>query len=117
MDHEFRRVLSLKVIVEGQKSLDYLQGLLIYLAWYPVHVSPKHNQSFMYMSLAISLAVDLGLDKSKPSISCMSKIDTKGLIDGNQFSMAAKRAHLGCYYMSVLLLLLCFYCDIAGERP
>jgi hypothetical protein len=33
MDYEFRRVLGLKVIVERQKSLDFLQGLLIYIAW------------------------------------------------------------------------------------
>lgn len=33
IDHEFRRVLSSKVIVEGKKSLDFLQGLLIYIAW------------------------------------------------------------------------------------
>lgn len=34
IDHEFRRVLSSKVIVEGKKSLDFLQGLLIYIAWW-----------------------------------------------------------------------------------
>jgi hypothetical protein len=33
MDHEFRRILSTKVIVEGQKSLDFLQGMLVYIAW------------------------------------------------------------------------------------
>jgi hypothetical protein len=33
MDHEFRRILSSKVIVEGQKSLDFLQGMLLYIAW------------------------------------------------------------------------------------
>lgn len=33
MDHEFRRVLSSKVVVEGQKSLDFLQGMLVYIAW------------------------------------------------------------------------------------
>jgi hypothetical protein len=33
LDHEFRRVLSQKIIVEGQKSLDFLQGLLVYIAW------------------------------------------------------------------------------------
>lgn len=32
MNHEFRRVLSIKVIFEGKKSLEYLQGLLIYIA-------------------------------------------------------------------------------------
>lgn len=33
MDHEFRRILSEKVVVEGQKSLDFLQGLLLYICW------------------------------------------------------------------------------------
>lgn len=33
MDHEFRRILSGKVIIEGQKSLDFLQGMLVYIAW------------------------------------------------------------------------------------
>lgn len=34
LNHEYKRILSSKVIVEGKKSLDYLQGLLIYIAWY-----------------------------------------------------------------------------------
>jgi hypothetical protein len=33
LDHEFRRILSSKIVVEGQKSLDFLQGLLLYIAW------------------------------------------------------------------------------------
>jgi hypothetical protein len=33
LDHEFRRILSTKVIVGAQKSLDFLQGLLVYIAW------------------------------------------------------------------------------------
>jgi hypothetical protein len=33
LDHEFRRVLSAKIIVEGRKSMDFLQGLLVYVSW------------------------------------------------------------------------------------
>lgn len=33
LEYEFKRVLSSKVICEEVKGLDYLQGLLIYLAW------------------------------------------------------------------------------------
>jgi hypothetical protein len=33
LDHEFKRVLSEKIICEGRKSLDFLQGLLVYIAW------------------------------------------------------------------------------------
>ena len=32
-DQEFRRILSAKIIIDGRKSLDYLQGLLVYIAW------------------------------------------------------------------------------------
>lgn len=32
MNQEFKRVLSSEVVMEGRKSLDFLQGLLIYLA-------------------------------------------------------------------------------------
>jgi hypothetical protein len=34
LDHEFKRVLSEKIICEGRKSLDFLQGLLVYIAWF-----------------------------------------------------------------------------------
>lgn len=33
LDHEFKRILSTKVIVEGRKSLDFIQGILVYVAW------------------------------------------------------------------------------------
>lgn len=32
-DERFRRVMSERVIVHGEKSLDYVQGLLVYIAW------------------------------------------------------------------------------------
>jgi hypothetical protein len=32
-DERFRRVLSERIVFHGEKSLDYLQGLLVYLAW------------------------------------------------------------------------------------
>jgi hypothetical protein len=34
LDAKFRRVLSEKTIERDEKSLDLLQGLLVYLAWY-----------------------------------------------------------------------------------
>lgn len=63
-------------------------------------MSPKNNQSFMYMSLAISLVEDLGLDREKPGQMGFTTINPEGLIDGDGFSKAAKRAYLGCYYLS-----------------
>ena len=34
LDEEFRNALSSKVVINGEKSIDVLQGLLVYLAWY-----------------------------------------------------------------------------------
>lgn len=52
------------------------------------------------MNLAISLIADLGLDQEKPITDNFNEIDTRGLTDGDDFSKEAKRAYLGCYYLS-----------------
>jgi hypothetical protein len=54
----------------------------------------------MYMNLAISLATDLGLDRELPNLSNFNAIRTEGLIEDDMFTKAAKRAYLGCYYLS-----------------
>jgi hypothetical protein len=33
-DERFRRVLSKRIVFHDEKSLDYIQGLLVYIAWY-----------------------------------------------------------------------------------
>ena len=55
----------------------------------------------MYMNLAISLVTDLGLDRDIPNPSAFSDFDLKGLYteDGG-YSVAAKQAYLGTYYLS-----------------
>lgn len=54
----------------------------------------------MYMNLAISLTSDLGLDRDVPNLNGFSNISSEGLIDGTSFTDAARRAYLGCYYLS-----------------
>ncbi|TAQ85997.1 hypothetical protein B7494_g5656 [Chlorociboria aeruginascens] len=103
IDEEFRRVLSMKVIVEGKKSLDFLQGILVYVAWYPMMTKPKNNQAFMYMNLSTSLSVDLELNQEYPSTNGFNSISTEGLIQNGSFTIAAKTAYLGCYYLSSCL--------------
>jgi hypothetical protein len=52
------------------------------------------------MNLAVSLTVDLGLDEEVPNPLNFNAINTQGLIEGVLFTKAAKRAYLGCYYLS-----------------
>ncbi|KAH7348525.1 hypothetical protein BKA65DRAFT_398517, partial [Rhexocercosporidium sp. MPI-PUGE-AT-0058] len=101
INHEFRRVLSSQVLLQGQRSLDFLQGLLVYIAWYPAHVNPRDTTSFMYMNLAISLLIDLGLDQETPSANKSdAAVTSTDLVEGDHFTEAARRTYLGCYYMS-----------------
>jgi hypothetical protein len=68
---------------------------------YPVHTNPKNNQSFMYMNLAISLVTDLGLDRETPNPSAFNDFDLSGLYTKEgDYSLAAKQAYLGTYYLS-----------------
>lgn len=52
------------------------------------------------MGLAISLVIDLGLDRETPNENILNMHDNDGLIEDGAFSAAAKRAYLGCYYLS-----------------
>jgi hypothetical protein len=61
----------------------------------------------MYMNLAISLVTDLGLDRETPNPSAFSDFDLTGLYtkEGG-YSIAAKQAYLGTYYLSSAYLVL-----------
>ena len=56
----------------------------------------------MYMNIAVSMTIDMGLDgrQSVERITRNPNVDIKDLFDGEEFTMAAKRAFLGCYYLS-----------------
>ncbi|KAK8005256.1 hypothetical protein PG990_011293 [Apiospora arundinis] len=61
-DDEFRKVLGLKFVTSGERSLELLQGLLIYNAWYPYHLRPNDRRTAQYLRMAVDVISDLGLD-------------------------------------------------------
>ncbi|KAI3326959.1 hypothetical protein HD806DRAFT_485602 [Xylariaceae sp. AK1471] len=91
-DEEFRKVLGLKFVAGGERSLELLQGILIYCAWYPFHLRPKNKQSYQYLKMAVDIVHDLELEQEA---------------DIDLFTMAPEqrarkldniRAVLGCFY-------------------
>ncbi|KAL7965361.1 hypothetical protein HDV63DRAFT_387455 [Trichoderma sp. SZMC 28014] len=62
-DEEFRKVLGLKFVAGGERSIELLQGTLIYCAWYPFHLRPKNKQAFQYLRMAGDMVCDMGLDQ------------------------------------------------------
>ena len=83
LDNEFRSTLCAKVVIDGEKSIDLLQGLLVHLAWsvvlevydtasmrpkltyfrYHFYYIPRNQQSYQFLQIAIGMTIDLGLDQ------------------------------------------------------
>ncbi|EXA40195.1 hypothetical protein FOQG_01262 [Fusarium oxysporum f. sp. raphani 54005] len=91
-DDEFRKVLGLKFVASGERSMELLQGILIYCAWYPFHLRPKNRQAFQYYRMAGDLLSDLDLDQEMPNLD--------NTIPGDMSSMQLDRlrAYLAYHY-------------------
>ncbi|KAI0130178.1 hypothetical protein BJ170DRAFT_304961 [Xylariales sp. AK1849] len=92
-DEEFRKVLGLKFVTGGERSLELLQGILVYCAWYPFHLRPKHRQAFQYLKMAAEIAHDLELDQEQTFASQFNTALTPE-------DFAGFRAFLACYYLA-----------------
>jgi hypothetical protein len=85
LDSGFREVLSQRVLVHGEKSLDILQGLLVYLAWHPFHLRPLSRQVNQFVQMAATMTMDL-------------KLHT--VPETTERNIEEKRAYLGCFYIA-----------------
>ncbi|GLA00597.1 hypothetical protein AnigIFM60653_009347 [Aspergillus niger] len=84
LDERFRRVLSERIIFYGEKSMDYVQGLLVYMAWRPLHIRPLSRQGSQFMQILLTMIIDLKLTE-------------------NMHDKAARDVCLGCFSLSSLL--------------
>ncbi|KAK3330612.1 hypothetical protein B0H66DRAFT_69338 [Apodospora peruviana] len=87
-DEEFRKILGLKFVAGGERSIELLQGLVIYVAWYPFHLRPRNKQAFQYVRMTVDIVNDLELDLDPGS--------NGGEV--TQDRLEAIRAYLGSYY-------------------
>lgn len=92
----FRLTLSSKAIVEGERSLDLMLGLLVYLAWHHRYMSKQ--QIYQELCLLAGMATDLGLYQSK---------QRKDSEDAHM-AMERDRAFCGCYYICCSLSIMGF---------
>lgn len=92
-DEEFRKIFALKLVAGGERSLELLQGILIYCLWYPFHLRPKVKQVFQYTRMAADLVHDLELD-----------VDARGTTAGEEHMTPERldsiRAYIAQYYLS-----------------
>ncbi|KAH7321689.1 hypothetical protein BKA65DRAFT_86585 [Rhexocercosporidium sp. MPI-PUGE-AT-0058] len=101
---ELRESLSRRILVNGEKSLDLLQGILIYLTWYHYYFHPEREQIYQLCQMAVAMTVDLKLDKPlHQGQSHFNASDIMPFLGHSLPSLAeieAMRAYLGCYFLT-----------------
>ncbi|CZR59098.1 related to cercosporin resistance protein [Phialocephala subalpina] len=105
IEKELKETLSRKLIVSAEKSLDLIQGILVYLAWYHFYFDVDNQQLYQLCQMATSLAVDIGINKpleqTKESSSLVLARTTFFLPSSVSLEdLEARRTYLGCYYVS-----------------
>ncbi|KAI1734805.1 hypothetical protein F4680DRAFT_330712 [Xylaria scruposa] len=92
-DEEFRKVLGLKFVAGGERSLELLQGVLIYCCWYPFHLRPRNKQSYQYLRMAVDIVHDLEMEQAANLDLPYSTVPER-----RARKLDDIRVLLGCYY-------------------
>ncbi len=109
LEKTLRVSLLESILLNGEKSLDLLAALLVYLAWYHFYCVPKMEASTQLIHLAISMCLDLGLHlKPEEAVAIKIGMNLQHYRNGEEweenhdefFSSEARRLLLGCYYFS-----------------
>ncbi|KAB5549622.1 hypothetical protein GE09DRAFT_179657 [Coniochaeta sp. 2T2.1] len=107
MRPQIRLILSYiaeHALVQSDKSLDLLQGIIIVLGWYHHHCL-AHAQMNNLTSLATSLVADLGLNRRPPPPELKSFNFSHSKVPETPASNEEKRALLAAWYLSSLVAL------------
>ncbi|KAF2275747.1 uncharacterized protein EI97DRAFT_71001 [Westerdykella ornata] len=90
LSQDFRKVVMAKII-NGVRSLDLVQALLVFIAWHHQYMDSNTTPVGLLLHFCITLAGELGLDDIPPGPQSEAE---------HRSSREAKRAFLGCYYVS-----------------
>ncbi|KAL2428740.1 hypothetical protein ABEF95_006154 [Exophiala dermatitidis] len=109
MAKAFRELVSHRILVKGEQSLDLLQGLLVYIAWYHLHI-PLGPQLTNLVHLAMAMVADLGLHRSAqiklwskpPGTAAMGYFVRDGQAPAAR-TLAERRAFLGCFCITFIV--------------
>lgn len=105
-DEEFRKILGLKFVAGGERSVELLLGLVIYIAWYPFHLRPRNKQAFQYVRMTVDIVNDLELDQDNYSYLGMDEVSPERLEE--------IRVYLGSYYLVSKYVSLCILPFFSG---
>ncbi|OQU94426.1 hypothetical protein CLAIMM_00782 [Cladophialophora immunda] len=102
---ELKRIISERVLIGNERSIELLQALLVHLSWIHYHFHPLNKQSYMLLQMAIALVMDLDLDRCPAHRdqrvgSYFCRLNVEGNLPSQcQRTIAETRALLGCFYL------------------
>ncbi|KAJ5758009.1 uncharacterized protein N7511_006703, partial [Penicillium nucicola] len=97
LNREMVRLYSERFFIEGEKSLELVQALLLMIIFYFPPASPLKLQFYQYTHIASTMALEIGL-ANKRRVS--KKSDRKGRHEPHDELLAEQaRAVLGCYHL------------------
>ncbi|CAG8948861.1 hypothetical protein HYFRA_00001984 [Hymenoscyphus fraxineus] len=103
LEGELKAELGRRVIMVGEKSLDLLQGLLVYLAWYHMYIHPENDQMYQFCQMAAGMAVDLDInhpDGDHNPLDMMAPLKSPKRPKPSSIDLEERRTFLGTYYMT-----------------
>lgn len=95
---EFKGQIASRIIGCAHKSLEILQGLLVYVAWYHSFYKPKNQQLATVLQLCVALTQDLNLTKDQKDKG-RKPTPTENPRESAERASAEKRAFLGTYFL------------------
>lgn len=99
LGEEMRTQIHRRMMLGFERSLDLLQGVLVYLAWYQYQLQPRKQQMLLLAQICVTLVYELGIEKaSRGSGSFGAQVSRDKCIP--RHSADEVRALLGTYYLA-----------------
>ncbi|OQO13297.1 hypothetical protein B0A48_01525 [Cryoendolithus antarcticus] len=105
MCKDVMRQLGERMLMNSEKSMELLQGILVVVNWWHMHLHDS-QQSTNLIHLAMALVTDLNIDRAPGTCSQMSKEVSHGPMASKTPKAATsdeRRALLGTYYLGSML--------------
>lgn len=98
LNREMIRLYADRFFIEGEKSLELVQALLLMMIFYFPPSSPLKLQFYQYTHIASTMALEIGLATKRRT--SQKKPDRKRSAPHDELMAAQARAVLGCYHLS-----------------
>jgi hypothetical protein len=101
LGQEIKKHICDRLVMGQEASMDLLQGLLIFVAWYHYFCVPGKHQYFLMLQLCVNMCHELRLDLNEKGKRGLEEAQTQGKVR----NPAEIRALLGTYCLSSMYAL------------